>query len=323
MHCELVVPALLAAREMPRMPSLELLFARGRVLHEDLAAVEEWLRQAFHLDAPELPAGALTVLGEGGAPGTDFWVRADPVHLRVERDGLALVPGGAAFGVTRAEAEALAAALNEHFGERIAFFPMHPERWCARLARAEALGAPPPLEIAGQSVARHLPQAGWCALLNEIQMALHAHPANQAREIEVNSLWLWGAGPLPAGARGPWHSVSADDPVAAGLAQLAGMRRRALPAGAREWLERAPGEGRHLVLLDGLRAVHSTGNAHLHGRLVEEIDRNWFEPLLEALRSGRIGMVTVRVPDAGLACETIRGDLRRFWRRVRPLAAPA
>jgi hypothetical protein len=33
-------------------------------------------------------------------------------------------------------------------------------------------------------------------------------------------------------------------------------------------------------------------------------------------------MVTVHVPDAAraLSVETVRGDLRRFWRRMRPLA---
>jgi hypothetical protein len=43
--------------------------------------------------------------------------------------------------------------------------------------------------------------------------------------------------------------------------------------------------------------------------------------LLEALRSDRVGMVTVHAPDSGRSYETVRGDLRRFWRRSRPLAA--
>jgi len=40
-----------------------------------------------------------------------------------------------------------------------------------------------------------------------------------------------------------------------------------------------------------------------------------------ALRAGRIGMVTVHVPDAedARAFETIGGDLRRIWRRPRAL----
>jgi len=51
------------------------------------------------------------------------------------------------------------------------------------------------------------------------------------------------------------------------------------------------------------------------------LERRWFAPLLAALRAQRIGMITVRVPDAvpGAGFETVRGDLRRFWRRPRPI----
>ena len=43
--------------------------------------------------------------------------------------------------------------------------------------------------------------------------------------------------------------------------------------------------------------------------------------LLGALRAGRAGMVTLHVPDGAeeVSFETIRGDLRRFWRRAKPL----
>ena len=35
---------------------------------------------------------------------------------------------------------------------------------------------------------------------------------------------------------------------------------------------------------------------------------------------GRVGMVTVHVPDSlGASFETVRGDLRRFWRRPKAL----
>jgi hypothetical protein len=34
-------------------------------------------------------------------------------------------------------------------------------------------------------------------------------------------------------------------------------------------------------------------------------------------------MVTLHVPEAGASFETIRGDLRRFWRRARALESYA
>ena len=133
--------------------------------------------------------------------------------------------------------------------------------------RENALDALAPIELAGQQLDANLPRgpqaARWHALLNEIQMALHDHPVNLEREQKgepaVNSVWFWGAGRLPGAARGPWHSVNVGDPFATGLAKLAGLRHRALPGTASDWLERAPEEGRHLVVLDALRGALALG----------------------------------------------------------------
>jgi hypothetical protein len=127
----------------------------------------------------------------------------------------------------------------------------------------------------------------------------------------VNSVWLWGGG-RAVRASCPWQSVAADDPAIVGAARLAGARHRALPRSAREWLERLPEDGRHLAVLDALRAPIALGQEVP----LEELERQWFEPLLAALRAGRIGMVTLHIPDgaSGVSFETIRGDLRRFWR---------
>ena len=162
-------------------------------------------------------------------------------------------------------------------------------------------------------------------VLNEAQMVLHSHPVNEAREARgeapVNSIWLWGAGPIPKIESTRWHSVSADEPLALGLARAAGIRHHALPASALAFLERAPEEGRHLVLLDGLRVPLALAEAGEYQAAVAAFERDWFAPLLDALRAGRAGMVSIHVPDAAecLAYETIRGDLRRFWRRPKRL----
>lgn len=332
MHCELVVPALFASREVPHLSALELLLARGRPAREQALPLEPWLAQAFGLAERFPPAGAMTVLAHGangGSPPGDFcWLRADPVHLRIERDRLTLIPS-AGFNISRDEAEAFAATLNRHFGDEPKIFPLRPDRWCLRSAGEIALDASAPVELAGQEADANLPRgadaARWHALMNEVQMALHDHPVNRQREERgepaVNSVWFWGAGRLPAAARGPWHSVTADEPVVSGLSRLAGLRHRALPATAGDWLERAPEDGRHLVVLDALRGALALGGADSHAERLAEMEAHWFAPLLEALRRGRIGMITVRAPDAGASHETVRGDLRRFWRRTRPLSA--
>ena len=300
MHCELIVPALLGAPHEQRLPALELLLARGRRTRSAPAGPADWLLEAFG----------------GGAPGDEVWMRADPVHLRADRDRLVLHPG-TGFAIAREEAEALCAALNRHVEGLLNFFASRPNSWRAKSTIAEKLETPATLEAAGQDINAALPRGAgamrWHALLNEAQMVLHGHPVNEAREQRcepaVNGVWLWGAARLPRAASGPWQSVSADDPVALELARLAQLSHGMLPGSAMNWLDRQPEEGRHLLVLDP------------RCDRMQRLEEFWFAPLLAALKRARIGMITLHAPESGRSFETTRGDLRRFWRRGRPIHA--
>jgi hypothetical protein len=326
MHCELLVPGLFAGEAPGQLPAVELLLARGRAASSEHCTTHGWLYEAFALDDGAHPAGALTLLGAGGEPGEPCWTRADPVHMRVMRDRLILVPGHA-LGVRGDEAAKLCEALNAHFGGQLAVQPVEPLRWCASLAEDAGFEADCPLDAAGRDVDLALPAERGAPhrLLNEAQMLLHGHAVNEAREARgepaINSLWLWGAGRKPRAAQSRFQSVSADEPLALGLARLAGARPRRLPASAAAWLAQSPEDGRHLVVLDGLRAPLALGEAADCRDVLARFERDWFATLLTALREGRIGMLTIHVPDGPqcMAYETIRGDLRRFWRRPRPL----
>lgn len=299
MHCELVVPGLLASGARPA--SLELIVARGRRTKAPPQSLERWLQHAFGLEG-RLPAGALSLLGAGEAPGDAVWARADPLHMQVMRDRIVVAPAS----MRREEADALCQAVNAHFAGAMELRALDGSHWCARLEREIDVGDEPPLAMAG----REATQRAGDVLLTEIQMLLHAHPVNEAREARgeppVNSVWFWGAGRLPARTQSRWSSVTSDEPLALGLARNSGTKVRALPGDAAQWL--SSDEGRHLVILDAAN---------------ESLERDWFAPLAAALRSSRIGMLSLHVPDAGLAFETVRGDLRRFWRRPRSLASYA
>jgi hypothetical protein len=318
-HVELAVPALFQAGAAA--PALELLLARARRSESEPGTVEDWACRVFGIQAP-LPAGALTALAYGRESGD--WLRADPVHLRADRDRLLLIPS-AGFDLTADAARQLCDELNRHFADQFMLEPFAPEIWGLLPKLPLPLQSRPPLDIAGRDIDAELPQKHWHALLNEIQMALYQHPVNTAREARgapvVNSLWPWGAGALPASAQGPWQSVSADDPAVLGLAKRAGIRHRPPGPGAADWLERAPDAGRHLVVLDTLRGAAALGDGEALVSRQQKLEADWFAPLLAALRGGRIAMLTVHVPDAGASFETERGDLRRFWRRPRPLAS--
>ena len=302
-----------------------MLLARGRRISVKAGNLEDWLCRSFGIDeGSSIPAGALTAHAHGLNPGADLWLRADPIHLRAGRDHVLLMPSQA-FSISAAEAEGLAAALTPWLAGKFALHAVRSDQWCLRIegqGQSEA-STKPPIDLAGANIDPHLPPKQWHPLLTELQMALYEHPANTAREQRgepvINSVWLWGAGKLPSAASGPWQSVSADDPVALGLGRLAGMRHRAPGAGAVDWLERAPEDGRHLVVLDSLRGAHALGDLDALAKRLQDLESNWFAPLLAALKSGRIGMLTIHIPEAAASFETARGDLRRFWRRPRPL----
>jgi hypothetical protein len=318
-HCELIVPGLLSAQTGARYPALELLLARGRRESADSLTLEQWLHEAFEQPGDTLAAGALSLAATGADAGYGWWARADPVHLRLLRDRAVVAPGEA-LQISAAEASEFVSSLNRHFSGTAAFHTLDPQRWVASFSTENTFLQKPAIEAAGRDVAT---ARGDEALLTEIQMLLHAHPVNEAREARgepaVNSVWLWGAGRLPAEVQGEWRSVAASEHAALGLARLAGMRRLELPACAAAWLELLPEEGRHLAVLDALRAPVALEQQAEYEEAVEALERLWFEPLLAALRAGRVGMVTVRAPDAGAGVETVRSDLRRFWRRPRAI----
>src|SRR5207302_1597329 len=140
-------------------------------------------------------------------PGEERWVRADPVHLRLMRDRLILVPA-AAFGLSRDEAEALCETLNEHFAGRLDILPVQPQRWSARLQMELEVSAGSSFDMAGREL--HGPLAGD-ALLNEALMALHAHSVNHAVQARraARRAHRHGDGPRPRRCR---RRLVRDDP---------------------------------------------------------------------------------------------------------------
>jgi len=73
-----------------------------------------------------------------------------------------------------------------------------------------------------------------------------------------------------------------------------------------------------LVVLDSPRGSSNGWNTEQRASL----ERDWLAPLLAVLRSGKIGMLTLTLGGADflLQSETVRSDLRRFWRLRKPLA---
>src|SRR6266571_9512 len=199
-------------------------------------------------------------------------------------------------------------------------------RWYVRIEKAPDMQTTPAAAARGAAIDDKLPSGPdamrFHALMNEAQMLLHEHPVNAEREARgepaLNSIWFWGGGVIDATKARPFSTVIADDPLARGLALAAGIPALALPKDAGSVLAALGDEGRVLAVPDAPR------EARLRERRAA-LERDWFLPLLGALKSGRIGMLTLHLggTDSLLEVETVRSDLRHFWRLRKPLSAYA
>lgn len=343
MNCHLVVSHLLwpasagtASRDALVLPALETLIARGQRAAIDGGSTERWLASRFGVSRDgETGLAPFSFRGEGGEPGEQGWLCADPVHLRIHADRVVLADASR-LSLTAEEAEQLVATLNAHFAQdNLTFLAPRPDRWYARLAHAPALRTTPTAEVAGRGIESCLPtgeeQAHWRSIFNETQMLLHEHPCNQRREqkgeLTVNSLWFWGAGEYSRpSADIRYGAVWSDDTAARGLAHASGIPARALPQHCDEFLQYAGNDGlmrdsMHLVLLPPIPGA-AYGDAEAWREAVERIEQEWFAPLLDSTLAGKLSAITLDVlgPGRGLRVNFSRAHRLRLWRRRRRFA---
>jgi len=325
----LVVPGLLlppdtvdyASAERP-LPALAILLGRGRITWRAALPMEHWLAEALGLDGVAPAYSALRLLGDGGEPGLATWVCADPVPFQITHDKL-IVGSPHELALETHEAAQFIATLNEHFADIGEFIAPHPARWYLRLnegsAALPAVRLHPLSSVMSRSMEPFLPAPAWRRLMNEIQMALHHHPQNEAREAarkpRVGGVWLWGAGKLPPTFNTPVPALWADHALAQGLARHAGIPCQTLP-------ERAvPTAG--MVVQDSLAEPAQALDMSAWRDAIALLEEHWFAPLLAALKSRRLPALRITaLGDAGIADIHINAaDTWKFWRSAKPLSA--
>jgi hypothetical protein len=300
------------------LPALTKILSRGHASGLGARPWEAALLESFGVARQrDWPLAPLSWLGEGGEAVEGYWLYADPVHLRAERDALVLLDAHH-FAIEPEPARVLVDTLNAHFApDGLRFFAGNPTRWYVRVDRVPDIATSPLRSATGRSIDALLPHGSealaWHRRVNEIQMLLHAHAVNDMRESTgqptVNSVWFWGGGVLPAAAGGCLSSVWGDDPLARGLARAARLPCAALPEGADHWLAQAAA-GEHVMLLD-LPAAQPR-------EALLAAEQLWFAPLLRALKRRELSALTLVAEDGGTAArfETGAGDVWKFWRRM-------
>lgn len=313
----------------PAAPALEWLLARAETRAAPLSA-DVALFEAFGLpvsDDADPPVAAVTRLADGGEPGEEgWWLRADPVHLRPDLRGVFLVDARI-LAIEPTETQALAAAFNQTFAvDGLRLDALRSDRWYLRLPTDPGLRTHPLHAAIGRDINPLLPQGSagrrWNALLTEIQMLFHHHPVNRAREERnqplVNSVWFWGGGCCPSGARAPAADLYANDPLTRGLARLAGTAIGPVPESAGDWLDAARDEADSLVVLETTRFDSADDDPVAWAEHVAALERAWFAPCRRLLRAGTLTRLQIQ-PGNGRTYAVNTAARWRFWQYPRSL----
>ena len=324
-HLHLIIPTLLlptpassAVLAGLRLPYLEKLLARSRRSVLPPTTLETRLCEAFGVQS----VAPLRALADGLAVSKGYWLCADPVELQIQPSQVMLQPDVACSDV---EAQTLCATLNAHFsGEGLRFFAPHSQRWYVQAQSMGVVVMTPLRVVAWRDVKALLPQGvdarRWQRFNNEMQMLLHQHPVNAARQQDgkpvINSLWLWGGGcavaPHPV-----FDAVGNDDALVTAFARASEVAV----------LDDLPGllESRHergLWVDASLEEAWQRGDLYTYRARLEKLENGIAAPVWQALGAGRLRALTLDVPtdEAVHRFEMTRAGCWKLWRR-QPLTA--
>jgi len=340
MNLHLLIPALfwpdhshLEVYHGLQLSALETILAKSQLIESSGQDVEAWLCQAFSVekqqDWPVAPI-MLEIDGEGIEVGNDYWLRADPVHLRIENNHI-LLADSQILNISLKEAILLADTINKQFAtDGLTLLPLSPNRWYLQNSTLPDLQTHLLGEVAGKNINHLLPSGKdgvvWNKRINEIQMLLYDNPLNQIREangeLAINSLWIWGGGIRPGTISTPYSNVWSDHPFAHALAKASGTIFNNLPRNAAVW-QQAAKSGEHLIILDDLQRFARYKDAHTWRNNLINLERDWFEPLLQALKTRQVMQLTLTtVNEFSTKSFCIRPkSLWRFWAAARSLDA--
>lgn len=314
------------------IPSLESLLAKGSHNIAPAQGAEAWLCSTFGITKQQnWPLAPIMLEAEAAKnikAQESYWLRADPVHLRIEQNHI-LLADSQVFHISIKESEQLADILNQNFAKNgLSFLPLSPDRWYINVKKAPNIYTYTLNQIAGKNINNFLPSGEdnmfWHNIFNEIQMLLHEHPINQARqdrnELEINSVWFWGGGVMPKSISSLYTKVWSNDSLPRALAKASGTEHAQLPANAEIW-QQSNSPGNHLVVLDSLWRKTQYNDAYGWRENIKTLEQNWFAPLRNLLKKGEINQLklTALSEDSAISFTVTRKSLRKFWRMTKPL----
>ncbi len=304
---------------LPKRCALANLLSHANVTQLNLPLEAFVCQQRGLKPAPDYPIAAIAASADGLNVGDYYWLRADPVHLVLQRDSFSMatpVP----LPVKSAHAELLVASLNAHFNQDGLYFLIGSSgAWYVRLHEAPQIKTTLPSAVVERNIFHFMPQgagsSAWIAYLNEVQMLLHEHSVNIVREsageVAVNSVWFSGGGYMPSTLQANLLAnndfMVADSAFYQGLALMCNANY--LPAFA--------------TMHQFLQSEKSQQHVRLQLPAQQLLEDDSFKVLLNGLRAKVISQLTINLGyyDKTLVAIIKPTDLYKFWRKSKALSA--
>lgn len=282
---------------------------------------EAWLAHALGLAptcaAAGTPFAPAVMRGHGLAPEAGTWFLVHPVHVQIARNHL-LMGDQRQLPLDEADARALFDAAKPYFDEIGKPLLYGDARtWFVRADDWAGLRAASPDAATGQNLNAWMPEGAAALatrkLQNEVQMLWYTHPVNEARQARglppINAFWLWGGAAATAQAPLPLFT----DQVPDWLAALAPAPQRS--ADVQAVINHEGPDA--LVVLGALTGAGLGADWSSWLMEMQQLEQQWFVPLLAALKAGQLGRVTLMLShrDAYAEFSSTRNAQRKFWRK--------
>jgi hypothetical protein len=263
--------------------------------------------QELGLPYPEQGFGALRMWGQTGDRPANWIAAADPVYLEPRLDHLCL-HALRRVGVPSAQMRTLIDHLQSTLGDGSDFgFTRLASYGYLSSRNAIATASVPTYVVDDQKPDEFLPTGEDTGthrnLVSEIEMALHEHEVNLAREangeLSINSLWLWGGGTAPEKITRVQPPLFSDDALLSGYWYSATGVADCWPGSIAGCLERS--------------VAGFVAETPEFDDSVELLEACLLE-LRDALRAGRLSSLTLLFRD-GVRAHVRRPHALRVWCR--------
>lgn len=247
-------------------------------------------------------------------------IYASPVWQQMGMNTASQIPAEH-LPLTHSEATIWCNELNQFYHGEYLFTPLRSDLWTIALPSPPTWHAPSILDLASQLDGSQSASGSdirpWLALSTELQMWLHNHPHNVARQQNqlppINGIWLWNA---PAAV--PFQAASliaSNSAWAAHSSQATTEQPENYAAWQRTCAQRQIPLAHTRIFADDFLPSQQTGDIWAYQTQLAAWEQNWFEPLRQDLFSGCLK--GLRIVCEQVQCTIGSKPQWAFWKRKR------